>query len=187
MSKRIEKTNSIIQAVLTLLAEEGTEKLSMRKVAEKLDMTLSNLQYYYKDKDQLLVAAAGHFFKICEDQVSKGWAALKEDPSLSLEEFIREILNIVLAKPEDPDQLILFKEIRSLALRNKELEVALNQYYEDYGKWFVALWSSFSSQPEVIVSLLVPYIEGYSLVGKTLPVERTQLIELLTAIILQLK
>lgn len=187
MSKRLEKTNSIIQAVLSVLATEGTQKLSMRKVAEQLNMTLSNLQYYYKDKDQLLVAAVAYFFKLCQEDVEQAWTELKDHKDLSLEEFVRGMLALLLIGPESQDRFLLFKEIRSLALRNEELQRAMDQYYTDYCDWFVTLWSAFSSQPESIVALLVPYTEGYGIVGNTLPLKREQLIDLLAPIILKLK
>lgn len=186
MSKREEKTNSIIQVVLSVLEQEGIEGLSMRKVADQLDMSLSNLQYYYKDKDQLLMAAIAHFFKICEIEVDKMWEALKAENDLSLEQFIRAILDALLPKPDAPDPLVIFREIRALASRNKPLEEVVNQYYENYSSWLTALLSSFSSNAEAIVTLLVPYAEGYGIVGKTLPIKREDTIELLIKVILQL-
>lgn len=186
MSKREEKTSNIIQAVLAVLAQEGMEGLSMRRVADQLGMTLSNLQYYYKDKDQLLMAAIAHFFKICEIEVGKTWESLKTNDTLSPEQFIREILETLLPKPDAPDPLVLFKEIRALASRNKPLEEVLNEYYENYSKWLTALFSSFFKNAEAIVAVLVPYAEGYGIVGKTLPVKRSETIDLLVKITLQL-
>jgi AcrR family transcriptional regulator len=49
------KTEHILQCAMTLLKASGDQGLTMRKVAEAADMRLSNVQYYFKTKELLLV------------------------------------------------------------------------------------------------------------------------------------
>jgi uncharacterized protein YdgA (DUF945 family) len=49
---------------------------------------------------------------------------------------------------------------RTLSARNKELETAVETYYKNYFSWLIDLISTFSKEPEIVVSLLVPFVEG---------------------------
>jgi AcrR family transcriptional regulator len=66
MDKKEERLNHILQATITILSKEGAEKLSMRKVAKAVNLSLSNLQYYYRDKDILLIATVKYYFESCK-------------------------------------------------------------------------------------------------------------------------
>lgn len=185
MKKREDKINSIVQNTISLLQEEGAGNLSMRKVAERSVITLSNLQYYYKDKDDLLLATAEYYFKRCEEEVIKTWESLKTSEAFPEQKFIREILSVILVE-EDRNDFAMFREIWALSLRNKALGEAVHRYYHKYGVWLVELISSFSKHPEKVVTLLLPYVEGYSIMGNALPLDKKATIDLLSGLIDQL-
>lgn len=182
MKKREDKINIIIQSTISLLQEEGAGNLSMRKVAERSVMTLSNLQYYYKDKDELLLATAAYYFKRCEEEVMKTWESLKMFEAFPEQKFIREILSAILVE-EGQNDFAMFREIWALSLRNKALAESVHQYYRKYCVWLVELISSFSKCPEKVVALLVPYVEGYSIMGSAIPLDKKGTIDLLSGLI----
>ena len=45
----------IIQTATKMLSENGNQGLTLRKVAEKSGVTLSNVQYHFGDRDGLIV------------------------------------------------------------------------------------------------------------------------------------
>jgi len=61
-----EFRREVLNAARELLIDEGYEKFSMRKLAEKIEYSPTTIHLYFKDKDDLLFAIceeiAGHFF-----------------------------------------------------------------------------------------------------------------------------
>lgn len=54
--KGLERASIIVEAATRLLVKEGFVGLSMRAVAQELGMSLSHVQHYYKNKEDLLEA-----------------------------------------------------------------------------------------------------------------------------------
>ena len=48
---------------------EGDHGVTMRKVASSANMSLSNVQYYFKTKDVLLKALADRYFQACLEEI----------------------------------------------------------------------------------------------------------------------
>lgn len=53
MSKKNAKIEKVLDISIKLLRQEGGFGVSMRKVATLTDMPLSNVQYYFKTKEEL--------------------------------------------------------------------------------------------------------------------------------------
>lgn len=187
MDKKEEKLNHILKITIGILSKEGADELSMRKVAKAADLSLSNLQYYYKDKNELLIAAAQYYFQSCEKEVTRTLNVLKAESTFSIEIFLEKILGLLLVKGKESEQSIMFQEIWALSSRNKELEKAVEIYYKNYCIWMVDLIASFSNRPHNLVSLLVPYVEGYAIMGTVLPLNKEAVIQQLIKVILYME
>ena len=61
MKTRTVKAEKVIDRALVLLRTEGDRGVTMRRVAQDADMSLSNVQYYFKNKDALERFKAGRF------------------------------------------------------------------------------------------------------------------------------
>jgi AcrR family transcriptional regulator len=183
MDKKEERLNHILKATITILSAEGAEKLSMRKVAKNANLSLSNLQYYYKDKDLLLTATVKYYFESCQEEVTKAIALLTAERMPSTEVFLRKLLNMLLVEGKSNDQVLMFQEIWTLSARNEELERAVETYYKNYCTWLIDLISKFSKESEVIVSLLVPFIEGYTIVNNVIPLDKERIIQMMVKLI----
>lgn len=55
-AKGVRRTEEILSATREMLIREGAEALTMRRIAAKLDMSLSNLQHYFSTKEDLINA-----------------------------------------------------------------------------------------------------------------------------------
>eukprot|EP00435_Cladocopium_sp_Y103_P076767 s1_g506.t1 len=55
-AKGLRRTEAILSATRQMLIEEGAEAVTMRRVAAKLGMSLSNLQHYFSTKEDLINA-----------------------------------------------------------------------------------------------------------------------------------
>lgn len=62
---RTNNQQRILEYALDLLAEHGSHGLTMRKVADRSGISLGNLQYYYKDREKLLMAMIDMYLNKC--------------------------------------------------------------------------------------------------------------------------
>ncbi|MGH1339123.1 MAG: TetR/AcrR family transcriptional regulator [Aureispira sp.] len=182
MSKRAEKTATIIQTTIIILRCEGAGGLTMRKVAKQAAMRLSNLQYYYKDKNALLEATIADYFRQNEIEVTNSLAALPQD--ISFVSLLEIVLEQSLIHGNDSERCAMFREIWALATKMPSIDALVKHYYQQYNDWLKEQFTPYSTQPELIVSLLMPYVEGYSLMGYALPVDKATIIEGLIKMIL---
>jgi AcrR family transcriptional regulator len=187
MDKKEERLNHILQATITILNKEGAEKLSMRKVAKIANLSLSNLQYYYKDKDLLLIATVKYYFESCREEVTQAINLLTAKSTPSTDVFLVKLLNMLMIEGKSNDQVLMFQEIWTLAARNKELEKAVETYYKTYCLWLIDLIARFSKEPEAIVSLLVPFVEGYTIVNNVIPLDKEKVIQMMVKLILSMR
>ena len=88
----------ILDKTLELINEVGYENFTMRKLADKLNMTATPIYQYYKNKDELYLAALTQGFetlcKVAEDARAKGG-----NPEEQLRSVIRDIVLYALAHP----------------------------------------------------------------------------------------
>lgn len=80
--------NRILQAAVELIAEEGFQNLSMRKIASRMNISAPTIYYYYANKDELNIAIrkrAGEMlyrrlsaaYRSGRDVKEKGWRMVK--------------------------------------------------------------------------------------------------------------
>ena len=183
MDKKEERLSHILAVTIEVLGKEGADQLSMRKVAKAANLSLSNLQYYYKDKEILLIATAQYYFQSCKQEFTQTINLLKEKHNFTVPIFLETVLDLWLVNGKENSQNIMFREIWALSSRNKELEIAVETYYKNYCIWTVELFASFFKQPERLISLLIPYAEGYAIMGTVLPLDKKKIIGMLMDLI----
>lgn len=183
MDKKEERLNNILSATITILTKEGAENLSMRKVAKNADLSLSNLQYYYKDKNLLLIATVEFYFESCKQELTKAIKHLTADSTPDKNILLEKVLNMLLIDGRSSHQILMFQEIWTLAARNKELRSAVDSYYKTYCLWMIDLISTFCTKPDEIVSFLIPFVEGYTIVNNVIPLTKESVVEMMIKLI----
>ncbi len=183
MDKKEERLHQILSATIAILTQEGAEKLSMRKVAKNANLSLSNLQYYYKDKDLLLIATVEFYFESCKKELTQAIKLLAVDTTSNKDAFLEKVLSMLLIDGRSNHQTLMFQEIWTLASRNKELQDAVETYYKTYCLWMIDLVSAFCSKPEEIVSFLIPFVEGYTIVNNVIPLTKEKVMEMMVKLI----
>lgn len=146
-------------------------------------MSLSNLQYYYKDKDLLLIATVEFYFESCKEELTKAIKLLTADSIPDKNIFLGKVLNMLLIEGRSSHQILMFQEIWTLATRNKELRNAVDTYYKTYCLWLVGLISIFCTKLEEIVSFLILFIEGYTIVNNVIPLKKESAVEMMIKLI----
>lgn len=72
-----EKRQRILDAAAQIILDEGFEKLTIRKIAEKLEYSAGTIYLYFKDKSELIFEYCDETFELLLDQLSD-----LEDPNL---------------------------------------------------------------------------------------------------------
>lgn len=167
--KKSEKSEKILDVALTLLKNEGDYGVTMRQVAAGANMTLSNVQYYFKNKDNLLVALADRYFQSCLSE-------MREMPKLTSEATLHEDLTSLVKAflchgLELSEMCRIFREYWAISTRNAAIEQYLKAYYQSSAQVLNAIFSPVAATPDnasKAVSLFIPFVEGYSITAMSL-------------------
>lgn len=182
--KKVKKSDVIVDCALALLKEEGDHGLSMRQVAQRCGMSLSNAQYYFKNKDELLKAMADRYFQACLREVQEQKSICSVDElTTELSELLFEYLKHGL---EISEMCRVFREYWAIATRNEAIESYLHDYYTRLGSCLSQKLEPVASSPESLnkaVSIIIPFVEGYSITAKTLPNNIDEVNDMLTALV----
>ena len=170
--KKINKPEKIIDCALELLKTQGDHGVTMRQVAQRSEMSLSNAQHYFKNKDELLKAMADRYFGNCIEDI-RGQASITAEGDIytELSEMLMEFLKHGL---EVSEMCRIFREYWAIATRNQVIEQYLTDYYKSMIETLSNKLQAVAASPaalEKAVSLIIPYVEGYSITAKALPID----------------
>ncbi|MEM9158490.1 MAG: TetR/AcrR family transcriptional regulator [Verrucomicrobiota bacterium] len=162
-------SEKIITASLELLKQQGDRGVTMRKVAQLTGLSLSNVQYYFKTKDDLLKAMADRYFADCLDTLRlKKPLSSQEELLPALTDLCKEFLS---HGHEISEMCRVFREYWAIATRNEAIEAYLEKYYCEMFSLLCEKLEPVSAGPESLskaVVILIPYIEGYSITAKAM-------------------
>lgn len=174
----------IIDCTLEILRDHGEQALTMRKVATKAGMSLGNLQYYFKNKDELLAGVLDEYFKRCGDHYN---AALSEHCPESRDEIIRFLVTYGM-EYADSEIGKVFRELWGIATRNDSIKGHLHEYYRVFADDVAKELAPFARTADAsakAVSLLIPFFHGYGLLSSPspLPLNKQTMIDYLVDIV----
>lgn len=157
----------------------------MRKVASLSGKSLSNVQHHYKNKETLLKGMALYYFNECEVLIEK---YQKTKTNLSTRNNIFQFVLYCLSHIDHiSDTCLIFREMWAISARDKNIEEELVKYYQRMLQKTASLWGDHSQKKaEKVASLLVPYLDGYSIQHQALPLNQEQIANLLTDMIMQI-
>ena len=183
-----QKKEHILNCAMGILKEFGDQGLSMRKVAEKAEMRLSNLQYYFKTKELLLAALLEAFLLDYAKSMQSHSFLEFEDP----EERLKQLLLYILNDIETGECAVVFKELWAIAERNVAVKKAVDNYYQNLHIMLfnvlekVATDNCPAQQINNAVAILLPFIEGYCITRSNLRVSSEELSDHLATLLYKL-
>ena len=185
MKERSAKAERVIDCAMALLRNEGDRGVTMRRVAQDAGMSLSNVQYYFKNKDALLKAMADRYFYQClEDIEGEQFLFETGDTKAALRLVIRNFLAHGL---EVSDMCRVFREYWALATRNAEIEDYLVNYYSRLAAVLKEKLRPLAVDELALdeaVSMFIPVVEGYSITCPALPIDIDRMTELTADLLL---
>ena len=124
-TRQQKKRSQIFQAGKEMLIDDGAALLTMRRLAEKLQMSLGNLQYYFPTRDELFQALIEH---LCIDYQERMGDHLdkRRDPT----ERLTALADFMVSDFRTVEGSIVFWELWALSAHNKPIADAVNHLHE---------------------------------------------------------
>lgn len=175
------KKRLILDAALELLIETGDAGLTMRKLAERTHMRLSNVQYYFKTRDDVLSAMVAHYFEECVADLER--LAQRSPAKTTRERIFFLVRSGLVHGREISDMCRAFREIWAISSRNDLINQCLMGYYRHFADVmvdFALQGETDAAVREKLKALLIPYFEGYSITAQSLTLDADETAAMLT-------
>lgn len=169
-TKRIE----VLVAARSILVEEGNVALTARRVARELGVSLSHVQYYFPDRDEMIKAILQSHMEDAKERVTRrGHTA---NP-------MRDVLKVILKDQRSRESCRIFWELWAVTGRADKISHLLNDFHHDYVDAVIPYLQEINRElkPEEVrvrAVLIVSMLEGLSLFrgyGRKSPVPFSQL------------
>lgn len=163
-----ETKRRIIEAARAILVAEGSGAFSMRKVAATAGLSLSNVQYYFKTRAEILDGILEGFVEDYRAYLGR-LGELRNGGLDALRGFIREILR----EESDNEEKLFFRSLFSFA-ESEVLGGRLDAFYREVELLLRAglaeLAGLGAEDPAVgrAAAILLPYLNGYGMVSGVL-------------------
>lgn len=116
-------SEKIKEATLELLATNGYDDISMRKIAKEADVALGQLTYYYKSKDSLIISVVKETFEAFYNEFEKKISNSEN----KLDDIVKDV-GIIVNEDTSIDSLLM--TIISQSKFNKKLKQILSEFWE---------------------------------------------------------
>jgi AcrR family transcriptional regulator len=163
-----ETKRRILGAARAILIAEGSGAFSMRKVATTAGLSLSNVQYYFKSRAELLDGILEGFIEGYRAYLS-GLGGLRGQGPDALRGFVREILR----EESDNEEIRFFRSLFSFT-ESEVLSERLDAFYREVEQilrtGLAGLAGRGAEDPAVgsAAAILLPYLNGYGMVSGVL-------------------
>ncbi|MFZ5615695.1 MAG: TetR/AcrR family transcriptional regulator [Pseudomonadota bacterium] len=155
---------AILTAARDVLVEEGYPRLTMRNVAERADMTVGNLSYYYANKEDLLhdlLEAVIQGYLEDFDRIAEN---MERTPEERLEDMIRFVVGDLSTK----ETTGFFPALWALASHNEFAAKEMNRVYEiernAFARVITAMRPDLAKKDRDLLALFISAsIEGHTM------------------------
>lgn len=158
-----ERVEQILDTATQLLIEEGHGQFTMNQLAKRLGIRISNLQYYFPSREQLIQQLLQRFLDKAKDGID---AIAKKDTTPR--KRLLSTVDYVLKDQDNESSCKIIWEIWALSVRDEKISEAMDDFYESYCTQVYDMLIALN--PEVpprkagrISALVVAMIEGLSL------------------------
>lgn len=130
---------TLLQAATDMIAEGGSESLSMRKLADRVGVSRTAPYHHFKDKNALLCAIAEQGFNNVEKLLEEVRIREKnEPPKLIFTEYFHHYIKLAYQHREQYD-LMFGREIWRHGSATESLQTISRQHFKSWLKWIERL------------------------------------------------
>jgi AcrR family transcriptional regulator len=122
------RAEEILLAARAVLVEEGYAEFTTRKIAERVGIRQSNVQYYFPTKVDLVQA----LFESAVANQLQGILEGARNSRLSPKRQIISTLDQVLESHNDPDASVFIRELWALSAHDKDIAEVMNYFYKQW-------------------------------------------------------
>lgn len=134
----------ILEAALKVFAEEGYDRVSMRKVAAQIGYSATTIYRYFRDKEDLLGAIAAGTYADLSARFERARASTAGRPLASLKALVREYVVFCV---ERDDMFRLYWDLASFETDGIAVYERLGgTRYRVFQSWFEAIGESLQSR-----------------------------------------
>lgn len=181
------KKQRILECALKLLTEHGDAGLTMRRIADCASMSLGNLQYHFKTRDDVLSSMVEMHFVECSRELM---AETKRLRARTPRGRARHLILMALRHGEEiSDVCRCFRELWAISSRNEHVRNQMRTYYTGFSTVLadaVLGPAADRAAHDRLRTLLLPYFEGYSITAPSLPMSIDETANMLTDIAIAL-
>ncbi len=123
--KGLSRLLSILDAARDIFMEQGYSSLTMRKVAARANISIGNLNYYYRTKEDLLRDLLEYVINPYLDEFER----VRKQAGMSPEKQIRAVLGFWLDDLETPETTGFFPECWALSNHNTFVAELVDNLY----------------------------------------------------------
>ena len=123
--KGFKRAREIIATARAILATEGNAGLSMRAIATRMGVSLSNVQHYYPRRDALLEAVFSNMLQDYQDGMDR---ILSVKAKGTRTQQFAAVIAYVLEEITIPEASAVMRELWALASRNSVAAVIADQF-----------------------------------------------------------
>jgi len=138
------RKQQIIESVMNVIASEGIQNLTMKRIAKRLEISDAALYRHFNSKNDILVYLVGQVELELITQI-KEKAELKKEPLQQLEQVLIQHLQFVEDKPAIPT--ILFSQ--ALHHEDRRLKNKISRLLNDYRHFITKILEEAKAQHQV--------------------------------------
>ena len=125
--ENLNQSQKILNAAFKCISERGYASVSLRDIADEAGVVLSQLNYYYKNKEglftEIIKTLAQQYLNEIEDNLKKG--ETEKEKMMHLIEYFQEMLK------EKPELFKLLFDLTSMALWSESFKELLNDLFNN--------------------------------------------------------
>lgn len=129
---------------MDVIAREGIQNLTMKKIAERLDISDAALYRHFNSKNDMLIYVVGQIELELISQI-KEKAELKKEPMEQLQQVLVQHLHYVEKKPAIPT--VLFSE--ALHYEDRRIKSKISRMLNDYRHFITRILEEAKTQHQV--------------------------------------
>ncbi len=150
-------------SAFALFSERGINSVSLDQIAAHANVTKGSLYWHYDSKDDLIKAAAAHYYRAYHQRINAELVAIT-DPVRRLEKTLDAAVDNCLV---DQKNRIFTTEIFSLAVHDEDLRRSWREFFEQVREFYIGLVRAASrlavGEVERRVDFLLSAMEGLKL------------------------
>lgn len=123
-----KRAREILETAKEILANEGYHNLTLRKIAQRMNISKGNLTYYYATKEILLQAIVTDNMRRYEMTFERESKTVPDDHSVRL----RNLLGFLVDDANNPEVERFFYQVWALSTHNEDIANHKKKIYQHY-------------------------------------------------------